>query len=202
MWNTLHICSCIKLLCTYTCIQITVDFLCLLLCINISILVHLYPKSVIAVAFVYCHLTTQADKEINLYHCHNYITCRSRLCTGVKTERFCGKQRGCRVGGALWASKEVLLFKASRAACMCYYSSSNCMQSTLIWCITVGELVFSLLRLPWRRDRSSPGGWQYSRPQGASGLYHWAMNSMWEKKKTESKHLSVTRLLIQVQPQD
>lgn len=45
------------------------------------------------------------------------------------------------------------------------------------------------LCLPLKRGRSSPGGWQCSRPQGASGLYRWAANS----KKIQNQNTEVSQ---------
>ncbi len=119
------------------------------------------------------------------------------LCTGARTTRLCGKvdrteggwgSVGTEGGTALYS------FSGGGVVYMCLCNTSNSAWCNLIWCSTYiylnFKILFSSLYLPWRRGRSSPGGWRCSRPQGAFGLYHWAVNRQQEKDSFKNTGVS------------
>lgn len=101
-----------------------------------------------------------------------------QLCNGARTEGFCGEQNRCRVGGALWVWGGAVLLNEG---------GDPGMWSNVLPVVEFKQALCELY-LPLRRARSSPGGWQCSRPRGASGLCRWAANSKKNPKCHETAH--------------
>lgn len=156
----------------------------------------------LAIAYVRCKAFTQVNMQMNLrlitgelFHWSDHISCVAHVslyCShGYEPlwEKGLGKVWVEFFGHRGWYFLMVVCVNT------CSSEQCNWMQ---VMALSIVCTFVPVLKSPWRRGQSIPGGWRYSRLQGAFGLCHWAVNS----QKERDRQVHNTRLLNQLQLED